>query len=335
MEKTNVAVIGLGGVSQIMHLPILHKMKNAEIIAVCDSDQSKAKHVARKYSVKKYFTDTGELLSDVPEIDAVIVATTTDTHADISVRCLDAGKHVLVEKPIARNLKETRQIVDASVKNRKILAVGMNNRFRMDSILSRNFVRNNELGDVFYVKTGWLKTQSSNEKWFSSNEKAGGGVFIDNGIVMLDLGMWMLGFPEVKSVSSINYYHNTKKVEDSNFTLIKFRNGSSLTIEVSWSLVREGEFFYCNVFGTSGSSSINPLHITKRINGQLYDITPKNIRRSADVFRNSFENELAYFLGAIQGTHTPISTGKEALKVMELVDSVYKSAKAGREILFK
>ena len=215
------------------------------------------------------------------------------------------------------------------------MMVGMNNRFRTDAMLERSFIKGKELGDIFYVKTGWLKTQSSDQKWFTDMEKAGGGVFIDNGIVMLDLGLWMLGFPEVKSVSAINYNHNTKTVEDSNFSFVKFKNGYSLTIEVSWSLLRNGEFFYCNVFGTNGSATINPLRINKMVNKQMFDITPKNIKQSQANYKNSYEIEMQYFIGSIRGTHTPISTGKEALAIMQIVDAVYKSAYSGKEVNFK
>ena len=335
MEKTRIALVGLGGIAQIMHIPLLEKFKEVEIAAICDTDRTKAKHLARRYNLKKGFTDVDQMLVEIPEIDAVIVTAQTDAHTEISIKCLEAGKHVLVEKPIARNAKETKHIVDAADKNKKLLMVGMNNRFRNDSILARNFIRGKELGDIFYVKTGWLKMQSSHQKWFMNMEKAGGGVFLDNGIVMLDLGMWMLGFPEIKSISAINYSHNTKAVEDSNFTFVKFKNGSALTIEVSWSLLRGGEFFYCNTFGTEGSSSINPLRINKKINNELFDITPKNIKMSSGIYKNSYENELRYFVGAIRGTHTLISTGREALMVMEAVDAMYKAAKTGKEVIFK
>lgn len=335
MEKTNIAIVGLGGISQVMHLPILRKNKDVELIAICDKQFSKVKNIVKKYNITKGYTNVDLMLSENPEIDAVIIATRTDDHVETAVKCLEAGKHILVEKPIALNYTEALKIVEAAEKNRRILMVGMNNRFRTDSMLERNFIKGKELGDVFYAKTGWLKTQSSDEKWFTDMEKAGGGVFIDNGIVMLDLGLWMLGFPETQSVSAINYNHNTKTVEDTNFSFIKFKNGSSLTIEVSWSLLRSGELFYCNVFGTNGSAMINPLKINKMVNKQMFDITPKNIKQTQANYKNSYEIEMQYFIGSIRGTHTPISTGKEALAVMQIVDAVYKSAKSGKEVIFK
>ena len=335
MDKTKVAIVGLGGISQVMHIPALKKISEVEIDAVCEKDFGKAKQIAKNYNIKKFYKNVDEMLSDNPEINAVIVSTPTDTHAEVAIKCFEAGKNVLVEKPIARDYKETLKIVEAAEKNNKILMVGMNNRFRNDAMLQKSFMKSKECGDIFYVKTGWLKIQSSDQKWFTEKEKSGGGVFIDNGIVMLDLGMWMLGFPEVKSVSAINYNHNTKAIEDSNFTFVKFKNGSALTIEVSWSFIRSREFYYCNVFGTKGSSSINPLRILKKMEHNLFDITPKGLKPTSDVIKKSYEYELKYFISTVRGSNTLISTGREALSVMQIVDGIYKSAKLGKEITFK
>ncbi|MCX6165710.1 MAG: Gfo/Idh/MocA family oxidoreductase [Ignavibacteriae bacterium] len=335
MEKTKVALIGLGGIGQVMHLPALLKLKEVEVEAVCDKDFGKAKNIAKRHSIKKIYKNPEDLLSENPDINAVIIATPTDTHLDVSIKCLEAGKNILVEKPIARDHKETAKIVEIAEKNNKILMVGMNNRFRNDVMLQRTFVKSKEIGNIFYVKAGWLKMKSSAEKWFMEREKAGGGVFIDNGIAMLDLGMWMMDFPEVKSVSAVNYYHNTKAVEDSNFALIKFKNGSALTIEVSWSFIRTREFYYCNVYGTNGSSSINPLRILKKMDSELFDITPKTIKPSLHEIKSSYEFELKYFISTINRKNNPISTGREALSVMQVVDAVYKSAKLGKEVIIK
>ena len=117
--------------------------------------------------------------------------------------------------------------------------------------------------------------------------------------------------------------------------MIKFKNNTTLTIEASWSLLREGELFYCNVYGKEGSSSINPFKIYKRMDGELYNITPKKIVTPSNVFKKSYEYELKHFVGAVAGKHNIISNGDDALKVMEIVDAVYKSAKAGKEIIFK
>ncbi|MEZ4691479.1 MAG: Gfo/Idh/MocA family oxidoreductase [Ignavibacteria bacterium] len=109
----------------------------------------------------------------------------------------------------------------------------MNNRFRNDMMLQRTFTKAKELGEIFYIKAGWIKPQSSNQKWMLEKEKSGGGVFLDNGIAMLDLALWLLDFPEAKSVTASNYSHYTKSVEDSSIAMIKFKNNTTLTIEVA------------------------------------------------------------------------------------------------------
>ncbi|MDQ3022298.1 MAG: Gfo/Idh/MocA family oxidoreductase [Bacteroidota bacterium] len=335
MNKTKLGVVGLGGITQIIHMPILSKMEDVEIQAVCDSDISKCKNIASRYDVKKYYKDVDKMLEENPEISAVIIAAQTNVHKNISIKCLEAEKDILIEKPIARNYKEAKDIVDFAKKNKRKIMVAMNNRFRNDMMMQRTFTKAKEIGEIFYVKAGWVKPQSSNQKWMLEREKSGGGVFLDNGIAMLDLGLWILGFPEVKSVTASNYYHNTKSVEDSSIAMIKFKNGTTLTIEVSWSMLRDGELYYCNVYGKEGSSSINPFKIYKRMDGNLYNITPKKILTPSNVFKKSYEYELRHFVGAVKGNHNIISSGDDALKVIEIVDAVYKSAKIGKEVIFK
>ncbi len=335
MEKVKVAVVGLGGIAQVVHLPILKKLNDVEISAVCDIDTNKSKFVASKFGIKKSYRNFDLMISENPEINAVIIATSTDSHTELAVKSLEAGKDVLIEKPIARNYTETKLIVDTAAEYKKNLMVAMNNRFRGDAMLQRSFIRSGDIGELFYIKTGWLKTQSSTTKWFMQMDKSGGGVFMDNGIVMLDLGMWMLNFPDVYSVTSVNYYHNTKTVEDSNFTLVKFKNGSTLTIEVSWSLLRGGEFYYCNAFGVEGSSSINPLRIHKKINNELIEVTPKTSKSEQGFFKKSYEYQMKHFIGAVKGLYKIFSPGNEAMKVMQVVEAVYESAKSNKEVILE
>ncbi|MCX7833128.1 MAG: Gfo/Idh/MocA family oxidoreductase [Ignavibacteria bacterium] len=334
MDKLKIGILGLGGVAQVMHLPALTKVDTVEITAVCDRDFQKAKVIGNKYGVKKIYKDLDLMLKECEEVNSVIICTPTEYHEEHAIKCLSAGKNVLVEKPLARNFKEAQKIVEIAEKENKILMVGMNHRFRGDVMLQRSFILAGEMGNLFYIKTGWLKTQSSNTRWFTEKDKSGGGVFLDNGVVMLDLGMWMFGFPQVHSVTGINYFHNTKSVEDSNFTLVRFKNNACLTIEVSWSFLRGAEFYYCNIYGDKGSSSINPLRVFKKMDTELYEITPKT-KKDTGAIKSSFEYQLKHFVGAVKGHHKLLSSGKDALKVMQVVDAVYKSAKIGKEIILK
>lgn len=334
MEKTKVVIVGLGGIAQIAHLPILSKMDDIEIAGLCDVDKSKVKSVAAKYGVKNYFVKYDDMLNNV-EADCCIVCSPNNLHTVQSVKALEKKLHVLVEKPIARHYDEGLKIVEAAKKHDRKLMVGMNYRFMPDIMMQESFVSANELGEIFYVKAGFLKKRSTTEDWSTIKEAAGGGVFMDLGIVILDTALWLMKYPKVKSVSAINYYNTVKDVEDSTFVMMRFENGSTVNLEASWSMHRQDDLFFINVFGKEGSATINPLRIYKRMHGTLVNVTPLKMERPANLFKRSYEYELLHFFKSIRENTPLLSTGKEALDRLKIVDAVYKSAKLGKEILVK
>lgn len=332
MQKINLGIIGLGSISQVMHLPILSKNPDIELTGICDKDKSKTKFLAEKYKVKNYYSDYREMLKN-EDITGVVVATPTDTHTELTIAALEAGKDVFVEKPIARNYDEAGMINAKAKEMKKKLMVGMNNRFRPDAILLKTLIQKGEIGKIFYIKSGWLKKQSTLEKWFTQKEKSGGGVFLDHGIVLLDLSLWMLGFPEVKSVKSTFFSQETKKVEDFSFAMIKLADNTTLTIEVSWTMLMENDFLYCNMFGSEGSALLNPLKIQKQMSGNVINLTPAKIDKSPNYYKKSIENELKYFINSLKGLTPVVSTGDEAVKRMMVVDAIYRSAETDKEII--
>ena len=185
----------MGAIAQVVHLPILSKLKEVELVAVCDIDKSKAKYVGERYGVKRFYGDPKAALGD-GGIDAVVVCTPTNTHRDIALLAIESGVDALVEKPIARNYAEAVEIADVAKKHKRNVMVGMNNRFRPDSMILKSFVENGELGKIFYVKAGWLRKQSVSSPWFTSKEESGGGVFLDLGIAVMDLALdgFSMGF---------------------------------------------------------------------------------------------------------------------------------------------
>jgi predicted dehydrogenase len=213
--------------------------------------------------------------------------------------------------------------------------VGMNMRFRPDFMMQESFISAGALGEVFYVKVGFTKRRSTVEKWALDKKLSGGGVFMDLGIVVLDMALWILKFPKIKSVSAVNYYHTFKSVEDTSLAFIKFANGVTLNLEASWTLHRENDIFYCNVFGTEGSSSINPLRIYKKMHGTLVNVTPLKFEKPANVFIRTYEYELQHFFNSITTDTKVIANGEEAVQRQALIDAIYKSAKTGKEIFFK
>jgi len=331
MDKIRVGVIGLGWVAQVVHLPILSKLAEAAIVAVCDRDKARGRSVAEKFGVKALYTEVKQMLEN-EQLDAIIVSTPTDSHKEVVLEGLKAGKDILVEKPIARTYEEAVAMADAVREHKRKLMVGMNHRFRPDTMILKSFIDGKELGKVYYTKAVWLRKKNNDTSWLTQKEKSGGGVFLDLGIVMLDLAFWMMNFPDAKRVSATNFNHNTKKVEDTSCVNITLNNGSLINIEVSWSMHVTDDVYYCSVYGTDGTATLNPLRINKELHGNVVNLAPAKIDPPQHLFRRSYENELKHFLGAVKGTHQVISTADEAVQRMKIVEAVYKSVRTGKEV---
>jgi len=333
--KAKVGIIGIGKIAQITHLPIWKKLDNVEIVGVCDTNERVARGIAEKYKIKHVFKKAEDLLK-IDELDAVDICTPTQTHKDLAVAALEQGKHVLVEKPMARNYAEAQKMVESAIKHKKHLMVGMNVRFRQDARVLRTFTQKGELGDIFYAKAGWLQRRESlaHKAWKLKKELAGGGVFMDLGIQMLDASLWLIGDPKAKSVTA-SLYNNISglPVEDSASVFIRLENNTTLTIEVSWTLLSENDFFYTNLFGKNGGALLNPLRVHKELHGSLVNVTPAKSDSLQNIYKKSYENEIVHFVNRLSNDKIIPEEYEAMLERMKIVDAVYKSAKTGKEVI--
>jgi len=331
MDKTKIAVIGLGGMAQLVHLPVLAKLANVEVVAVSDINKNRLRTIGEKFNIVKQYYDYKELLAK-EEVDAVIIATPTNTHLDIALDCLNAKKHILIEKPIARSVAEAKEINAVAKKCKKQVMVGMNLRYRPDAMLLKSLVISGELGDIFYIRCGWLRKQSSDEKWFVNKNQSGGGVIIDLGLLIIDVALWIMNDTKIKSVSVQKFNHNTKDVEDSAVGLIRFDDDRVISFEVSWGLDAEWDKFHLAAFGIKGTAHLNPLRAYKRLESSHLDYTLTNTSNTTNLFKKSYENELKHFIGVVRENTPVISTGSDAVFLMKLLEAMYKSARLKKEI---
>ena len=195
MSKTlRVGIIGCGGIANGKHLPALHKNKDTEIVAFCDIEVEKAISANEKYGTEssQVYADYKALLED-PSIDVVHVCTPNDSHAVITIDSLEAGKHVMCEKPMAKTAQEARDMVAAAKRTGKKLTIGYNNRFRPDSLQLKNICETDELGEIYYAKAHAIRRRAV-PTWgvFLDKDKQGGGPLIDIGTHALDLTLWMM-----------------------------------------------------------------------------------------------------------------------------------------------
>lgn len=333
MDKIKVGVIGIGGISQLMHIPVLSKHKEVEISGIVDINKNILNSVSERFAIKNTYSDYREMLEKCG-CDAVMIATPTKFHHEMALASIDAGKHLFIEKPIARTLEEAKEIAKAAEKKGVKVMVGMNMRYRPDIMLLKSIINSGDLGSPFYVKAGWLRKQSSTGKWFTKKIEAGGGVIFDLGIVLLDLSLWMLDFPDILSVSTQNYYINTRNVEDSSISFIKAQPDSLVYLESSWSLQSGNDTFYLDIQCEKGNAFLNPLRISKNLSGNQIDLAYSKQENPRKLFEKSYINEINHFIGAIKGLNPVLSSAKDAVSRMGIIEAMYLSASIKSEIKF-
>jgi predicted dehydrogenase len=334
MNRIRIAVIGTGSIAQVVHIPLWKRIEGAEVVAVCDINKAKARWVADRFKIPHVFHSEDALLKS-GLAEAADICVPTNVHMRVAVDSLSAGLHVLVEKPIALNYDEAKQMVEAAERYDRHLMVAMNVRFRQDARTLKNFASGGELGDIFYAKMGWLrrKEKRGERTWFTDRRISGGGVLMDLGVQMLDLGLWLMGNPVAESVKAVTYNRVAGlDVEDAVGSFIQFTNGSACSMEASWSLYGEKDVFYANLFGTQGGALLNPLRIHKELHGSMVNVTPARENSLSNIYKRSYQNELMHFVDALQNGVKLESTGRESLERMRIVDAIYESAKTGTEV---
>lgn len=320
-----IVLVGAGNIAQNIHLPLLSSMSGVRIVAICDRSVSKARILAEKYGIEHAFRSLDDALR-LPDVDAVFVTTSTDAHAEVAMQAIEAGKHVFIERPAARTLAETIQIRDLSHAHGVHAMVGMNHRFRPDVVSMMNAVNRGDIGNVYYVKAGWVKQRSTDARWIANADKAGGGVLIDLGVTVIDMILQVLGGGKITEVSASTFHHETKTVEDVVVAMLKFESGAVATIEASWSLVRAEDLYYCNVFGKRGSTYINPFRLVTRSGNAIQSSSSVQKRTHMEIYRKSYESELKHFVHAVRGVVPMISTIDEAADLMRVVETIYEAA---------
>ena len=330
-ENVKIAIIGLGSVAQLVHLPNLLKISNIELKSVAETKTSRLNTIADKFNIPERYRDYKELLQK-SDVDAVIIITPTRLHKEITIDSLNAGKDVLVEKPIARNHKETDPILQTAEKNKRKLMIGMNLRFRPDTLLLKSLIQSGEIGEPFYTKAVWVRRQSSEQKWFTRREEAGGGVLLDLGISLLDISLWLMGHPKVNTVQTQNYYQNTKNLEDTSISFLRCEESKIINIETSWTLPVEKDNFQITVYGSKGSVTTTPLHLYKKVENRFVDLKPSMTNSPSQLFKKSYFNELKSFVGAVRGLNPLFSSAERAVERLKIIETMYQSARKYREM---
>ncbi|MGP0638617.1 Gfo/Idh/MocA family protein [Staphylococcus xylosus] len=351
-----VGVIGCGGIANGKHLPSLAKIQEVSMVAFCDIDKIKAESAATRYGDENatVYEDYIELLKD-DAIEVIHVCTPNNTHQEITVAALNASKHVMCEKPMAKTSEEAQLMIDSAVHNNKKLTIGYQNRFRADSQYLRKVTQRGDLGDIYFSKAHAIRRRAV-PTWgvFLDEEKQGGGPLIDIGTHALDLTLWMMDNYEPESVMGSTFHKLGKQadaanawgswdpnkftVEDSAFGFIKMKNGATIILESSWALnsldVDEAK---CSLSGTDGGADMkNGLRIHGEDLKTLYTSEIELENAGVDFYEgekiDEAEEEARAWINSITQDLEPVVKPKEAFVVTQILEAIYESAKTGKAV---
>lgn len=355
MEKLKVAVIGVGNIAG-NHISGYLNNPNVELYAFCDINEETLKAKGEKYGITRLYTDEQKMFDENPEIDAVSVCTWNNGHAPCTIMALNAGKHVLCEKPMALNAKEAQEMIDAAKRNGKKLMVGFVRRFGNDTAITKDFIDAGSLGDLYYAKATYLRRNGCPGGWFADKSRSGGGPLIDLGVHVIDLVRYLMGCPKPVSAygatfSGFGKRENIKDkrgyiaprsttgedphtVEDMATALIRFDNGAVLAVEASFNMHREKDTGTIEMFGTKGGVKLDPeFSLYTETNNYLSNI--KLATSSALSFDGLFQNEINYYVDSILCDRDLSSIAEDGCTLMKILDAIYESAETKSEVVIK
>lgn len=334
----NVAVIGLG-MGQA-HLKEYSTLSDVRILAIADIDETKLKTNADQYRIDHTYTDYKRMLEN-PDIDLVSVCLPNFLHAPVTLDALNAGKHVLTEKPMAMAVSEAQAMIETAKKKGKTLAVSMNYRWGLgpESLYLKQLVSQGKLGEIYHVKTVSLRRRTFNrghKTWFSQKARSGGGGLIDMGPHMIDLAMWLSGnfAPTHVSGATATAIMTDTDIDDFSTGLIRMKNGLTITLESTWATyTRPGASV--TLYGTKGGAILDlsaakgqRLTLFGENDGTLYEQTPVTIQLPEPQENSVQEHVVRSILAGRQ----PENAGERGLAVMRVIEGIYTSSASGREV---
>ena len=356
MEKLKVGIIGCGGIANGKHMPALAKIKEVELVAFCDIIEERAVEAAKKYGAEgaKVYTDYKELLAD-ESIVTVHVCTPNRSHSFITIDALEAGKHVMCEKPMAKTYAEAKAMYEASVRTGKKLTIGYQSRWRGDSLYLKQCCEDGMFGEIYYARALALRRRAV-PTWgvFLNEYEQGGGPLIDIGTHALDLTLWLMDNYKPKMVVGTKYKKlgdqknagnawgdwdpEKYTVEDSAFGFVVMENGATVSVESSWALniadPCEASTLICGVNG--GADMLHDLRLNYVRNGRQVIEKPSFDAGGVAFFEGSSDDpsdlECRAFYDAVINDKPVRTKPEQAMVVTQILEAIYESAASGKPV---
>lgn len=345
----NVAVIGAGAIG-IDHILSFQQHPSARVIALAEVSPTRGQAAAEAHGIETAVTDYRELLKRT-DIDVVSIALPNYLHAPVGLEALRAGKHLMIDKPMATHARDAAKLIAVARQKRRRLMVGQNMRFSPEVQTAKHLINQGKLGDPYHAKTCWSRRSGIPRigSWFTQKQFAGGGCTYDIGVHALDRALFLMGEFDAAAVSGQTYSQlgplgrgegdwgkseidqkATFDVDDLAVALIKLKSGRTVLLETSWAAhMPERDAYTTQIFGPDAGLMLNPLRLM-RPSRQGYlteEITPTTPLVQG--------NRMVHFIDVLLGKVEPYVKPSESLATQKILDAIYQSATSGREVRLK
>jgi len=357
VDKVRVAVVGTGGIANY-HMQVYSAIKDIQVVAACDIIKEKAVQFAERWNIpkKNVFTSYNKML-EMDRIDTVSVCTYNMAHRRPTVAALEAGKHVLCEKPMAATLADATAMVRAAKKSGKILHIAIHSRFQPHIVMAQKIVKAGILGDVYYCESVGCRRRGTPGGTFIHKKTAGFGAIVDIGVYNMHDTLVVLGYPTPERVSAFSCDYiaratpglESMDVEEFGAAWVRFTDGSIMVFKISWAVHANslgGNFFLGKKAGMSlGGPEVYADSVPKKlealakaegctlkvdtvndmVNVRIQDLKPVNV----------WDAQVRAFIDAVRkGGPSPILPEKVLLTNV-IMDGIARSARSGREVAVK
>lgn len=346
-KPLKVGVIGVGGIAGT-HFPGWIDSPHTELVALADMVPDTLNRIADKQNVALRYTNPADLIAN-PDIDIIDICTPNAYHMPLSVAALEAGKHVICEKPLAPTPQDIKKMIEARDKSGKLLMTAQHFRFGGTARALKAEIETGVLGDIYHARSWMLRRSwAPLRPGFIMKQHSGGGPCIDIGVHILDLTLWMMGNPKPVAVTGVTQDKIAKQpgsfstwggkvpdtfdVEDFAAAFVRFDNGATLILEVSWLLHHDtsGEDMKMWLYGTKGGSQW-PKNEILTANNDTNQLLNTQLQLQFDLGEAHAAECKAFAEAIVNGQPSPVPA-EQSMDVMGILDGLYRSAAERKEV---
>jgi len=327
-----VAIAGAGYIASI-HAHAIRQIEDIELVAVVEKYSEKAHQFAEAFNIQRIYEDVSTMIAK-NDIDAIVIGTPNFLHAMQSLEAMNAGIHVMVEKPMAMNVKEAEEMLNTSQQTNTKLLVAHCWRFDKDVLWLKEKIQQSLIGRIIHTHGYGVHVNWGPQGWFTQKALAGGGALVDMGIHAIDTARFLLGDPlPVNVYAHIGTYYGNYDVDDTAELVIEWKNGTTSTVEAGWWQPHaDGPEAGTRLYGDEGYASVFPTYIEQpNIKLQTVEkiLSGLPYPRDEHCEQEMYNRQMAHFFECIREDKTPVPGGEEGLINMKILQAAYTSAVSG------